>query len=482
MNFSKIWVYFIIIALVLMLVLKGNYGYGLPHAISESAQGLSLEDSIARGRYALILSLAERISFIFSPALAEFAYPDVSVNQGKYFSIFPPGVAIFSLPFYILGNNWAGGQLVVGASQLIVSLLNGVLIYSIMKRIGAGKYTSILASTLFLLASNALPYSTLLSQHNLSTLFMLTLGFFCLSKEAKYRGVYAVVCYACSPFLDWPNLVLFFPFFSYIFWHEYVKQLFEYRVGLVKLKKLIVVLLLFCIPFLVYSVYNLATTNRPTQVAQLLPTKQKENVKKVYMKLPFRLEKIPQGLRVLLISYERGLFIFSPVFALSILGGLSLVKTQRTWVLLSFITIVGNMVLYSMFGDVWGGPSFGPRYLIPGTALLSIFTASAFAFWSRYLWFHLIFSLTSFYSLSIAALGAITTTIIPKSMEHASLYSFSILYPFSYLREHELGSFVYRTMLGRNITSEGYFLIILLVSASFYCYILFGAYSERGRV
>jgi hypothetical protein len=100
---------------------------------------------------------------------------------------------------------------------------------------------------------------------------------------------------------------------------------------------------------------------------------------------PFRLQLSPTdanlwstpflvGLSGILLSPARGLFVYSPVFAAAILGGV------RSWVrggdpLLRAVSVgvILNIVLYSHWIMWWGGHSYGPRLLadlLPYLALL----------------------------------------------------------------------------------------------------------------
>jgi hypothetical protein len=91
----------------------------------------------------------------------------------------------------------------------------------------------------------------------------------------------------------------------------------------------------------------------------------------------------------LLFSSYRGLFFFSPILILGLVGlGYALVKRRRTWELVACLAVFAAYVLMNASFLGWkkawaGGWSFGPRYLIPGMALLALPLCLMFARWPR---------------------------------------------------------------------------------------------------
>lgn len=89
---------------------------------------------------------------------------------------------------------------------------------------------------------------------------------------------------------------------------------------------------------------------------------------------------LPLALYGLLLSPSRGLFVYSPIFLLSILGALyyrrHLKRHALVWLIVFWV--VGHVLIVARFPDWWGGFSFGPRLLtdmLPGLVLLTFLTA-----------------------------------------------------------------------------------------------------------
>jgi len=62
---------------------------------------------------------------------------------------------------------------------------------------------------------------------------------------------------------------------------------------------------------------------------------------------------------------DKGVFIYNPIFALSVLGFFVLAKSFREETLFFIAIILLNFILTSMWHGWHGGSSWGPRYLVP---------------------------------------------------------------------------------------------------------------------
>lgn len=102
-----------IVSLVLFAVtLRGIPGNPTGSMVKNNLDQVSkpLELSPERGRYLLLMSLAENNSFSLNKTLADAAYPDIGWYQGKFYIFFAPGVSIIALPMYILGKSYGLAQ------------------------------------------------------------------------------------------------------------------------------------------------------------------------------------------------------------------------------------------------------------------------------------------------------------------------------------------------------------------------------------
>ncbi|MCL4262173.1 MAG: hypothetical protein KJ069_03120 [Anaerolineae bacterium] len=87
---------------------------------------------------------------------------------------------------------------------------------------------------------------------------------------------------------------------------------------------------------------------------------------------------LPLALYGLLLSPSRGLFIYSPLFLLAILGTIHYRHTVKQHTLLWLICLwsIAHLLVVARFPNWWGGFSFGPRLLtdmLPGLVLLTFF-------------------------------------------------------------------------------------------------------------
>ena len=128
-----------------------------------------------------------------------------------------------------------------------------------------------------------------------------------------------------------------------------------------------------------------------------------------------------------------------------------------------------------MFGDPWGGWSYGARYLIPSSAILSAGIAPVIDKFRKNYFFAIVFFIITLYSLYVNVLGAYTTNAIPPKIEAENLVT-PIPYTYKYnenlLEKNLSGSLVYNIFLNKFISSEDDIVLItiLLFLIIFYFY------------
>ena len=132
-----------------------------------------MELSPERGRYALLYSLAENQSFSFSLDLAKFSTPDLAYQNGKYVSLFAPGVSFFAVPGYLLGKMAGFAQVGAFSAIAFFAIINAFLIRAIAIRMGAHPLAGTIGGVGFLFASPAFAYAVSLYQHHVSTFLIL---------------------------------------------------------------------------------------------------------------------------------------------------------------------------------------------------------------------------------------------------------------------------------------------------------------------
>ena len=112
-----------------------------------------------------------------------------------------------------------------------------------------------------------------------------------------------------------------------------------------------------------------------------------------------------------------------------------------------------------MFGDPWGGWSFGPRYLIPGAALLSIFSALLInRYKNNYILIAIVMILLG-YSVSVNSIGVLTTNAIPPKVEAVALSKpipYTPEYNLNIIKSNQSSSLIYNLYLAALVDAKTY--------------------------
>lgn len=480
--------FFLFGLLMYLLTIRGQYGNLKSSMIKDNLDQATkpFELSPERGRYILTLSLSEYKSFALNQELADAAYPDVGYYKGKLYVYFAPGISLLSLPFYNLGKNFNLSQVTAFFTISIFATLNLLFIYKISRNIfNLHNWSSLIASLAFGFASTSWSYAITLYQHHVTT-FIIISSFYAVWKIKQVKqlslllGLYIWFVFAYSIFIDYPNVFLMLPIIIYfsltsIFIYP-KKSYFNISMkGFFLLTSIIFFIFTFFHGFYNYinfgswkKVSGSLVSYKRLKEEKVLSNIQSEKIikelqkKKTYGRF-FQEERLPRGLAILLFARDKGIFLFSPIFFLSVLGIMKLKKFDlKLWTLL--FTIIINFFLYGSFGDPWGGWAFGPRYLIPSMAILSIFVG----IWLEGNKYKIISKLIAFvlftYSSAVALLGALTTNQVPPKIEADYLHmKYNFLLNLDYLLSNKSGSFVYNTYLSSHISLVQYYIIILSV-------------------
>ncbi len=467
----------LMLIVVFAAVVKGKPGNPIAYQFEKSTEvGSPFESTNTASRYALVESIMENGRFDFTIDQARFAAPDMVQYGDKFFSIFTPGVSFVTLPFYFIGKQIGFPQLIAFTSTIVFAIVNFFLLLRITQRLGAKKPAAICAALVFTFATNALPYALTLTQHTASvTILLLCLLNATAEKRSFLNNTLFGLLYGSSLLIDFPNLFLLFPIGIYILSKNFTISdgATELKVGL---KAAVVGLAVGFLPLvLLFGFYNFSLTGSPLKFGQMMVRsdyfdtkaqqasnqKMAENQDAYAPVLPFNTRAQLKGVRILLISNERSWLYYSPVIWIGLLGLVTSYKQSKTKsmsvVLLG--VLVTTILLYSMFGDPWGGWTFGPRYLIPAAAILAIFLAMAIERFARNLLFSTIFLVLSFYSIFITFAGALTTNSIPPKVEAEQLSQFipyTVDYNFQKLSKNESSSLFYNSQLKNEISLKNY--------------------------
>lgn len=501
----------ILLVIVLALSLRGNLGN--PNALelqgSKWRGGGVFEVSPERGRFGLLYSLIEDKSFYFSVDVARFIVPDLGYKNGHYVSLFAPAVSFITAPGYIIGRLFGASQVGTFAIISLFALANFYLITRISETLGATKRASILGGLIFLLATPAFAYAVNLYQHHIST-FLILLATFIVIRSKKIWHLFFVwfLCAMSIP-VDYPNLILMFPIGIYALFKiiKIKKGNKDFKIninffGLLTFLGLI-------LPLIFFLWFNFKSYDNPLQFSGTVggvheidekgfPTVPKDNLEKDkedYISPDkqkktavgfFKTRNILNGFYIHILSPDRGILIFAPVLLTGLVGIYLMNKNKNKYLPMLLGIVVANIILYSMWGDPWGGWSFGSRYLIPAYAIMSIFIALAITLIKNKKVFLLFLTPLLIYSVAVNTLGAITTSANPPQVESNLLSTlsgqkerYSIDRNWNYLTNIGSKSFVYQTWAKDYFSARDYYFLVLMLIT-----ILFGLsafYYEKDR-
>ncbi len=494
---------------ILLLSIRGIAGNPTSIELNTSRwkENGPFELSPERGRYALLYSIIEDKSLRFSLPLARFVSPDLGMSKsGEYVSLFAPGVSFLLILGYIIGKYFGAAQVGSAAVISFFALLNIILIRSIAIRLGSNAIAAAIGAFTFIFATPAFTYAGTLYQHHIST-FLILFGVYALVRWNNYWSL-ALVWFlaAFSVAVDNPNLFLMLPIAicalgRLVVFQNGASEL-NVRIKLLGLLSILAVAL----PVGFFLWFNMASNGNPFQlsgtlisgtvvddndepiqfkVEQKLASENKVETKKEKNAVGFlNTRNLTNGFYIHFLSPDRGVINFAPVILIGILGFFFLYKRNEFYANLLIAIIGFNILLYSMWGDPYGGWAFGSRYFIPLYAILAIGLGIVLTQWRKNIIFLIIFFLFFNYSAMVNALGALTSSANPPQVEILALEKMTgkvEKYTYErnqqYLEENGLKSFVFRTYFSDKITAQNYYYLvyglIVAMAASFLLFLKF---------
>lgn len=486
----------VFIAIVLALSIRGKSGNPTIEELNSLAwkdEG-PLELSPERGRYALLYSIVEDGSVRFSLPTAKFATPDLGYAQDQFVSLFAPGISFLIVPGYLIGKAFNISQVGTYAVIALISLINAVLIHKISRLLHFHPAASIASALVFLFGSPAFAYAVSLYQHHVSTLLIL-FSIYALLRWKNWFGLLITwfLCAASIP-IDYPNAFLMAPI-GILALTRMIKLESQERQYLITVKPLLfLTCLAIVIPFLFFTQFNTASYNNPFQfsgtVLQIQSFDAQDNPlrfdgTKIRDPLPadkvnqytsekrsavafFQTRNLLNGLHTHFTSIDRGVWFYTPIMLLAVVGLFLYYKVnpKLTQVLAAIVGV--NILLYSMWGDPYGGWAFGSRYLIPSYAIMSIFLAHLLTVKRRNVIVIVVFCVLSIYSVAVGTLGALTTNRVPPKIEVLSLEAKSNRREkYTYSRNYEMiesnqsKSFAFQSYFSHKVTAKQYYLILV---------------------
>jgi hypothetical protein len=167
------------------------------------------------------------------------------------------------------------------------------------------------------------------------------------------------------------------------------------------------------------------------------------------------------------------MLIFTPVLLLGVLGWVALYRRKDPYLPLIVAVSGINILLYSLWGDPYGGWAFGSRYMVPTYAMLAIGVGGLLSEKKFRVYFLLAFLILFVYSVGINTLGALTSNSNPPIAEipesRRGLERLSYDRNLQFLADSGTKSFVYPYLFAGWISPERYFamvtLLIMMVSS-----------------
>ncbi len=478
---------------VLAMSVRGIPGNPTENTINDpkwKADG-PFELSPDRGRFALLYSVVEEKSLSFSLPIAQFATPDLGLYGDKYVSLFAPALSFILIPGYLLGKALGAGQVGAFAIVALFAVGNIWMIYLISRFLGAHKPFAALAAVGFLLSTPALAYAVTMYQHHVTT-FLLLLGFYIFLRWNTVWSLMLLWCIlALSVSLDYPNFFIFFPLGLYTLARMIGISIHDDEIQVRLRPWLFVSIVGLVLPLMFFFTYNNYAYGNPWQLAGTLPQVKtitgiidandlqskralqiddaSENNDKSAIGF-FETRNLLHGFYIHFISPDRGIIWYAPIVMLGIFGMPFLYRRHSSVLAFILFTCGALILLYSMWGDPWGGWAFGSRYLIPVYALMSISLAVGLTHSPFKKVILIAFLILFCYGAGVNVLGALTTNANPPQAEVLALEKLSgTQQKYTYARNwdylHTKGSksFFY-AIAGRNVMSpvQYYFLVVCI--------------------
>ena len=498
----------IIIAVVsiflLFVAVKGKKGNPIAFQdTTDTSVGTPFESSNSSSRYALTQAIVDNHRFTLTDRQAQLSSPDLVRYHNTYFSIFTPGISFLSVPFYYVGKSFGVPQLFTYISTLLFALLNLFLVYKVAIGFGAKKITAVLSGFLFLFATNAYVYALTLTQHHASVTIVLLSLLNAQGKRTFIKDLLFGLIFSAGLLIDIPNAFFLLPIGLSIFFDHFSLQNTIKNIR-ISFNTIFLLVALGALPLLfAFGIYNHSLTGSYTKIGQFIgqynypdanasahkkvdePKPVISNELKSGINLPFNTRLQLQGFSILLVSEQRGWLFYSPIVFLGILGMIITIKKDETqkMAVIAVAVVLINIVMYSMFGDPWGGWSFGPRYLIPAAAIMISFIAPAMDKYRKNIFFVIVLFALVGYSMYVTFMGAFTTSAIPPKGEAEHLLTpipFTYHYNQDLLEKNFSSSLIYNIFLSQKISSQIFVESLTFFSVGFF-FLLYGVTLDLRR-
>ena len=491
---------FLFLALIMILSLRGIPGNPTEEELNlaEWRDDGPFELSAERGKYALLYSWFENKTSSFSMPLAYFVLPDLAYGNGKYVSLFPPGLSFISIPGYLIGREFQLAQLGSFATVAIFAVANFFLIKPISVRSSASHTAGMIAGIIFLFATPAFAYSVTLYQHHITT-FLILFSIYLLQRKSNFWALAAVwFMIAVSITVDSPNFFMMLPIGIYGLGRIIKIRTVENQIKVSLVLYRVLTFSAVVVPLALYMWFNQVSNGSPFKMSGTLsrvetidefgkPTNLSE-VKSDNSKSPvdnknlvnfFNTRYMVNGVYIHLFSPDRGMLVYTPVMFFSFFALYIAYKKKTQMFTLLASVMAMNMIIYAMWGDPNAGWAFGTRYLIPSYAIMAILISILLTYYRKNSLLLALFGIIAIYSILVNSLGAITSNKNPPKKEISGLERMSKKkehYTYErnieYLNSGIVKSFVYKTYAYRILTPWQYYISIATTISLFFVFSL----------
>jgi len=471
---NRLFVFSVIVLFLYLLTVRGRWGVPSVEEIDFrlNSSGKPFETSQERSRYAIILSLVNDRS-VSIDNYASMGTPDIGKINGHYYSFFPPTISLMAIPFYLLGIQIGAAQITTFLISTVFAVLTGLVIYKFGRKLGWTQAVAFFSWMVFAFATNAWGYSVTFYAHLVSAFFLISATYVVIFNEDNSwrKSLVFWLIYGIAVWVDYPNVFSFLPLavmnLSKLFLVANFVDGYKLKINLAHLFTPIIF-----ITFLVgYGYYNYQLFGHPLRLSNAIP---RVRDLKVVQNVSTEVEKkalgilqtrnLLEGLRSFTLSHDRGVLVYSPIMILAALGLIYFSRRRSHVGVVLLLIAANNLLLYSMFGDPYGGWSFGSRYMIAVVPQLAILIGAGLVEFRKKLLVKLIYSVVFTISVAISLLSPLTTNVIAPFVEARNLGLDSwFIINWRMLINNELNSFVYNYLLGGNVSGLSYYLATLLL-------------------
>lgn len=308
----------------------------------------------------------------FSAAIDQYGDPYfVRRIDGHLVSAYPPWGAVLALPVYLVPVFMWGAKIDYSVlydlekrAAVLIMAVSVLILFSALRRLMGLRFAWFIAF-IYAFGTNSLSLnSQALWQHGPSQLFF-SLTLYCLVRGMEtpvfigWAGLALGWAVICRPL----NLVMALPIALYVL-HKHRSQCIGF-------------ILAGAPPFLLFLWYNAVHFGSPLRTGFGATVVTPASL--VGHHLSWFNTPLPEGLSGVLFSPARGLFIYSPIFLLSLVG-MAIVWKESGRLFLKYLSLAPLFLLIpvAMLGSWWGGPGYGPRLLADSAPFLCFLLGPAF--------------------------------------------------------------------------------------------------------